>query len=189
MPHSPQTLPLTLAAHPLSLWPQVLLLPLPVSLSASPPSPHCHCCSWPTTCTLPVLELSGDDGETAILCQLQGVVRCELSVLVVPGEGGLWIPPHHHFEEHTFSLNSSRVSRKLLNQWLWVICYNVDLLWLLCTVTHYPQDILPLNIQSWNDQLYNYFTCLLFLQNVLKQRIHATSLYFLTSCTVTSPSI
>ena len=62
-----------------------------------------------------VLELSGDDGETAILCQLQGVVRCELSVLMIPGEGGLWIPPHHHFEEHTFSLSSNRVSGKLVD--------------------------------------------------------------------------
>ena len=62
-----------------------------------------------------VLQLSGGDGETAILCQLQGVVRYDLSVLMIPGEGGLWIPPHHHFEEHTFSLNSSCVSGELLN--------------------------------------------------------------------------
>ena len=62
-----------------------------------------------------VFQFSGGDGETAILCQLQGVVRYDLSVLMIPGEGGLWIPPHHHFEEHTFSLNSSRVSWELLN--------------------------------------------------------------------------
>ena len=30
-----------------------------------------------------VLEFSGDDGETAILCQLQGVVRCELLLTLV----------------------------------------------------------------------------------------------------------
>ena len=150
MPHSPQTLPLTLAAHPLSLWPQVLLLPLPVSLSASPPSPHCHCCSGQQLVHSTVLDLSGDDGETAILCQLQGVVRCELSVLMIPGEGGLWIPPHHHFEEHTFSLNSSCVSGKLLNQWALIICFNADLLSLLCMYT-YQQDIHPWHIQSWKD--------------------------------------
>ena len=62
-----------------------------------------------------VLQLSGGDGENAILCQLQGVVRYDLSVLMIPGEGGLWIPPHHHFEEHTFTLNSSRVGGELLN--------------------------------------------------------------------------